>query len=594
MLRKAFTLNERFFLALAMKEEVPEKEGPETPPDSPLLDLSDAAIKKLIRSAKKRGYVTHDQINSLSKEVNSEQIEDVLAMFSEMGVNVVETEEATADEEQQADEEPDDHVAVGPAGAVAWSAGKTPSSATARVQRNRWPWSRPSARSLSRPRAVRLAIAHYGGASLWFPNAKAEPDRLEWKGSHLGARFSPDGRFLVTSMQEPALHGWRLDDKKDMRMSGYGARVRSVDWTADGKWLATSGATQLVLWPFSSKDGPMGKQPQLRAPSEHPLDAVACHPKQGVVAVGFADGLVLLVRTDDGAESSREEARRCAGHGAGLERNRHAPRLRNRRRRGRDHRVSREERRMYLRLTRRSQRRAGGPRQLPRLQARDRRPSRATSTPRAGRSAKPPILSDPDTAWICAGGAPPLAWVAEDAVWQQSFSAMIEKARPHGWIDEGRQAIKAHVEWMGSTGFGKRTAAASIDAEGALLSRAATALVFLATPTGARLIATNLAAANRQLRAPIGRKSHCRVEGKDDRRQQRNTIGSQFRRHMKLSVPLVVIQGQRENRTEIFANLFSSMEGFPLAVAVDIPAVKPLAQNCAFGTDEWSSSGRCA
>ena len=92
------------------KEEVPEKEGPETPPDSPLLDLSDAAIKKLIRSAKKRGYVTHDQINSLSKEVNSEQIEDILAMFSEMGVNVVETEEATEEGEEQreeADEEPE-------------------------------------------------------------------------------------------------------------------------------------------------------------------------------------------------------------------------------------------------------------------------------------------------------------------------------------------------------------------------------------------------------------------------------------------------------------------------------------------------------
>ena len=67
------------------KKEVPEKEGPETPPDSPLLDLSDVAIKNLVRSAKKRGYVTHDQINSLSKEVNSEQIEDILAMFSEMG-----------------------------------------------------------------------------------------------------------------------------------------------------------------------------------------------------------------------------------------------------------------------------------------------------------------------------------------------------------------------------------------------------------------------------------------------------------------------------------------------------------------------------
>ncbi len=90
-------------------EEVPEKEGPETPPDSQLLDLSDAAVKTLIRSAKKRGYVTHDQINSVlpSEEVNSEQIEDVLAMFSEMGVNVVETEEASEEGEEQR-EEPDE------------------------------------------------------------------------------------------------------------------------------------------------------------------------------------------------------------------------------------------------------------------------------------------------------------------------------------------------------------------------------------------------------------------------------------------------------------------------------------------------------
>ena len=82
------------------KQEVPEKEGPETPPDSPLLDLSDVAIKNLVRSAKKRGYVTHDQINSLSKEVNSEQIEDILAMFSEKGVNVVETEEGEEQREE--------------------------------------------------------------------------------------------------------------------------------------------------------------------------------------------------------------------------------------------------------------------------------------------------------------------------------------------------------------------------------------------------------------------------------------------------------------------------------------------------------------
>jgi RNA polymerase primary sigma factor len=93
----------------AVKEqEAPEKEGSETPDTPlPLLDLSDAAVKKLIRTAKKRGYVTHDEINAVlpSEEVNSEQIEDVLAMFSEMGVNVVETEEANDDDKEDEDDD---------------------------------------------------------------------------------------------------------------------------------------------------------------------------------------------------------------------------------------------------------------------------------------------------------------------------------------------------------------------------------------------------------------------------------------------------------------------------------------------------------
>jgi WD40 repeat protein len=113
---------------------------------------------------------------------------------------------------------------------------------------------------------------------------------------------SPDGRFLVTTMQEPMLHGWRLVDRQHMRMSGYAARVTSFGWAAGGDWLATSGATQLILWPFGSKDGPMGKQPRLLAPSEHRIGVVACHPRQAIVATGYEDGMVLLVRIDDGAE----------------------------------------------------------------------------------------------------------------------------------------------------------------------------------------------------------------------------------------------------------------------------------------------------
>jgi RNA polymerase primary sigma factor len=81
-----------------------EKEGPETP----LLDRSDAVVKELIRSAKKRGYVTHDQINALlsSDEVKSEQIEDILAKLSEMGVSL----EAELEEEVASREEPEEEA----------------------------------------------------------------------------------------------------------------------------------------------------------------------------------------------------------------------------------------------------------------------------------------------------------------------------------------------------------------------------------------------------------------------------------------------------------------------------------------------------
>jgi len=194
-----------------------------------------------------------------------------------------------------------DHIALGPDGAVAWSAGKTAFVQARELRECEAPSTVGGLAFL--PKGFRLAIAHYNGATLWFPNAaEAMPEKLEWKGSHLGATVSPDGRFLVTTMQEPMLHGWRLVDRQHMRMSGYAARVTSFGWTTGGRWLATSGATQLILWPFQSKDGPMGKQPRLLAPSEHRIEAVACHPQQDIVAAGYGDGMLLLIRIEDGAE----------------------------------------------------------------------------------------------------------------------------------------------------------------------------------------------------------------------------------------------------------------------------------------------------
>ena len=194
-----------------------------------------------------------------------------------------------------------DRVAIGPDGAIAWSAGKSVFVQAKELRTFEAPSTAGGLAFL--PKGFRLAIAHYNGATLWFPNApQAEPEKLEWKGSHLGLTVHPDGRFLVTSMQEPMLHGWRLADRQHMRMSGYASRVTSTAWTAGGRFLATSGSNQIILWPFQSKEGPMGKQPKILASSEHKVEAVACHPKQDIVAAGYADGMVLLVRIDDGAE----------------------------------------------------------------------------------------------------------------------------------------------------------------------------------------------------------------------------------------------------------------------------------------------------
>jgi WD40 repeat protein len=195
-----------------------------------------------------------------------------------------------------------DNVALHPDGAVAWSAGKTAFVRSGKSEEKSLEVPSTVGGLAFAPKGLRLAVAHYNGVTLWFPNMAAKPEHLEWAGSHLGVTFSPDNKFLVTSMHEPALHGWRLADARHMRMSGYPGRVRSMSWSAGGKMLATSGADAVIMWPFASKDGPMGKEPAMLAPLQARVSMVACHPKQDILAAGYSDGTILMVRLTDGAE----------------------------------------------------------------------------------------------------------------------------------------------------------------------------------------------------------------------------------------------------------------------------------------------------
>ena len=141
----------------------------------------------------------------------------------------------------------------------------------------------------------RFAASHYNGASLWFVASKTDnPRKLEWKGSHTGIAISPDGDCVVTAMQENALHGWRLSDGQHMRMTGYPAKTEALSFTKNGKWLASSGADSIVMWPFHG-GGPMGKPPtELAGGDGVNVTRVAAHPSHDAIAAGFADGLVVM------------------------------------------------------------------------------------------------------------------------------------------------------------------------------------------------------------------------------------------------------------------------------------------------------------
>ena len=203
-------------------------------------------------------------------------------------------------------------VAVGPNG-IAFASGKTAVYVETGGKRHEQVFDRSIEGVALAPKGTRLALARYNGVTLTFPGTQGKPVDLEWKGAHNSVCFSPDGQFIVTSMQENALHGWRIADGKHMRMSGYPAKIKSWSWSAKGRYLATSGAEAAIVWPFHFKDGPMGKAPlELGTRANRKVTAVSCHPAEEVVAVGFDDGMILAVRFAD----SKEVLLRRGGKGA--------------------------------------------------------------------------------------------------------------------------------------------------------------------------------------------------------------------------------------------------------------------------------------
>lgn len=206
-----------------------------------------------------------------------------------------------------------DAVALSSSGSIAWNTGKTVHARDDKGKIRSLDVSTTPQGLVFAPKGYRLAIGQMNGVSLWYPATEAKPESLEWKGAHLDVMWSPDGRFVVSSMPENALHGWRLGDKPShMRMTGYPAKPRSLSWSHDGLWLASSGADAAIVWPFQG-EGPQGKAPRECGARHAKVTRVAFHPRALVLAVGYDDGCILMIRLTDASELLVRPALRDSG-----------------------------------------------------------------------------------------------------------------------------------------------------------------------------------------------------------------------------------------------------------------------------------------
>ena len=164
-----------------------------------------------------------------------------------------------------------------------------------------FPHERAAAALAFDPKGRRLAVATYGGAALWYARIREQkPQILRWAGSHIAVAFDPSGKFLISSMQENQLHGWRLADAKDMRMGGYPTKVKAVSFVGGGRAMVTSGASGAVVWPFGGANGPMGKEAAEVGYQEGAIVTLAASAPAGYrIVAGLDDGRVWTAELTD-------------------------------------------------------------------------------------------------------------------------------------------------------------------------------------------------------------------------------------------------------------------------------------------------------
>ena len=143
-------------------------------------------------------------------------------------------------------------------------------------------WSRDSSR---------VAAAAYGGLR-WYAavSRSAAPVRtLDWKGSLLLVRVSPDGRWVASGNQDASVHVWRLWSGEDAEMTGYPEKVDALAFDRTSRWMACGGTSEISLWDFSGR-GPMGRRPRTLPGHDAQVSALHWQPRGDRLGSGGRDG----------------------------------------------------------------------------------------------------------------------------------------------------------------------------------------------------------------------------------------------------------------------------------------------------------------
>ncbi|MDD5261942.1 MAG: hypothetical protein PHD76_08865 [Methylacidiphilales bacterium] len=146
-----------------------------------------------------------------------------------------------------------------------------------------------------------IVTAAYGGLCTWNGQTAEMLKAFEWKGAIWNCRWSPDGRWVCGGSQENAVHIWDAASGMHFHMPGYQSKIRSIDWSADGQWMATSNGIDVLLWDCSGA-GPSGRQPAMFGLHSEPVTVIRFQHHGHLFAAGGKDGKLALWNGDGNEE----------------------------------------------------------------------------------------------------------------------------------------------------------------------------------------------------------------------------------------------------------------------------------------------------